>query len=63
MFFAINHKEIGTNFRTKIDLNNDPGLLMFNFSRIEGRVSEEANGFRPQPFLHYSYGAKSLEGK
>ena len=62
MYFAINHKEPGEHFKRKLDLENDPALLDFDFSDVTDKFSSAENPFIPAPFPKYDTWAKSLKG-
>ena len=59
VFLAINHKEVGENFATKIDWQAATSLLLFEPQTFLGHLRGE-NSTIPQPFTEYEYNAKSL---
>ena len=61
LFFVINHKEPGEHFKKKLDLENDPELLLFDFDGVLAKVSGE-RALLPARFPGYAVGAKSMRG-
>lgn len=61
IFFAINHKEAGEHFKKKLDIDNDPNLLNFNYTFVVSSVNSK-NGLRPVKFAGYRKNMKSLRG-
>ena len=59
VFLAINHKEVGENFATKIDWQAGTSLLLFEPQTFLGHLRGE-NSTIPQPFTEYEYNAKVL---
>ena len=59
IFLAINHKEVGENFATKIDWQAGTSLLLFEPQSVLGHLRGE-NSSIPQPFREYEYNAKAL---
>jgi len=60
-FFVINHKEPGENFKKKLDLDNDPVLLTFDFDEVIAKLSAKG-ALVPADFPGYEVGAMSMRG-
>ena len=61
IFLAVNHKEPGEHFKSKLDLLNDPALLNFDLHTTLEVLRQDAS-FIPQPYHTYDKGAKSMRG-
>ena len=61
VYLAINHKEPGEHFKTKLDLQNDPHLLEFD-RNLMSYLLHEKDHLCPIPFDTYVNGAKSMRG-
>ena len=61
-YFAINHKEPGEHFKKKLNLQNDPSLLVFDYQILADLLLADEAQLIPRPFLGYVKGAKSLRG-
>lgn len=61
-YFAINHKEPGEHFKTKLDLQNNPRSLRFDFVEVLDKLYSRRHSFFPAPFPRYAKNAKSLHG-
>jgi len=51
---AINHKEPGEHFSSKMNLQNSPDLLVFDVYELLNKISKVGGGFKPFPFLGYN---------
>mmetsp|Transcript_12692 Transcript_12692/g.53700 ORF Transcript_12692/g.53700 Transcript_12692/m.53700 type:complete len:416 (-) Transcript_12692:661-1908(-) len=63
IYFAINHKEPGEHFKKKLNLQNDPKLVHFDYSLAVRELSKQFNSFSVRPFPGYEKGAKSMRGR
>jgi len=50
---AINHKEPGEHFSSKMNLQNNPDLLIFDIYELLHELSKGRNAFEPYPFSGY----------
>jgi len=50
---AINHKEPGEHFSSKMNLQNAPDLLVFDIYTLLRALSKPGNGYEPVPFSGY----------
>lgn len=62
VFFAINHKEPGMHFKTKYSIDNDPNLLIFDYSLVLNSLKSDGS-WKPAKFAGYKKYMKSLRGK
>jgi hypothetical protein len=61
-FLAINHKEVGTHFLKKVDIDTDTRKLNSNANRIIQKLDRERHAFVPSEFPGYVEDAQSLHG-
>lgn len=61
IYFTINHKEPGENFKRKLDLNNEAWRLRFDYASVK-TVMTRTHAFQPADFPGYSKNLKSLRG-
>jgi len=60
-YLAINHKEPGEHFMAKLNLQNDPSLLTFDYQEFLQLLEQQGSAI-PQPFHDYPKGKKSMHG-
>lgn len=61
-YFAINHKEPGEHFTQKLDIDNDPSLLVLDYDSVVALFYKTEKSFYPATFPGYESGEKSLGG-
>jgi len=60
-FFAINHKEAGSHFKKKVDLENSPSLLNEDWNAVERLLLQDA--MLPAPFARDLLRPEDLKGR